>query len=300
MTTQLCYLNGEFLPLAEARVSVLDRGFLFGDGVYEVIPVYDGVPFYWRQHFVRLRRSLRQIRLSFDVEKLYEPLCQLVAGCTASGCTASGGGGRGLQGLYIQITRGAVVASPQATVRRQQPPSDIHPTLFMMCNPHPPPPPALLEDGIACVTMEDFRWRRGDIKSVSLLAAVMLAEDAAARGAVESILLRDGILTEGGSCNYIVVQNGEISAPRINADILSGITCRIVLQLARQMGYSVTQRDIERAELAAADEIWLTSSLREILPVTLLDGAPLGSGRAGGVFQKMLAAWRKKTGLVAP
>lgn len=274
-TKRQCYLNGEFIALADARVSVLDRGFLFGDGVYEVVPVYRRRLFHWQRHLARLNASLDKIRLPFDAETLTAPMQRLIAECEDDE-----------QALYIQITRGA------AAVRQQKPPPGLTPTVFMMTNPRPEVAAEKLRDGIAAVTMEDFRWRRCDIKSVSLLASVLIADQANAEGGEEAVLLRDGMLSEGSSSNFIVVRGKTLSTPILDDRLLDGITCQVVLELAQQAGYQTRREEVAAAALQTADELWLTSSLREILPVTRLDNAPVGNGTPGPVFREVYATWR--------
>ena len=275
---QRCYLNGKFLPLASARISVLDRGFLFGDGVYEVIPVYAGKPFYWQRHLQRLQISLDAIRLPFDTTGLEAAAQQLIDDNDDTELA-----------LYLQITRGVTAK------RRQAPPAEVSPTVFMMCNSRPPINEQKFKEGCACITMEDFRWQRCNIKSVSLLAAVLIAGDTEQSGMDEAVLLRDGVLSEGASCNYIIIHNRRLLTPVADNRILCGISYQLVLEIAEKLGYSVEARDIYRAELFGADEIWLTSSLREMLPVTILDGAPIGDGKVGDIFREVYAAWQVHT-----
>lgn len=273
-TKRQCYLNGEFVALADARISVLDRGFLFGDGIYEVVPIYRRQLFHWQRHLNRLDASLDKIRLPFNTAALMAPIQRLIAECEDD-----------TQALYIQITRGA------AAVRQQKPPPGLTPTIFMMTNPRPKVAAKKLRDGVSAVTMEDFRWRRGDIKSVSLLAAVLIADQADSEGSEEAVLLRDGMLTEGASSNFIVVHGKTLSTPILDNRLLDGITCQVVLELAQQAGYQIRRQEIAAAALKTADELWLTSSLREMLPVTHLDNAPVGgNGVPGAVFREVYAA----------
>ena len=273
---QQCYLNGDFLPLHAARLSPLDRGFLFGDGVYEVVPVYQRQPFHWLRHKARLKQNLEKIGIAFAVDDIEQPMHRLLREHDDSE-----------QALYIQITRGV------AEQRTHKPPKDITPTVFMFSNPRAPVAAEKLHDGVSCVTAEDFRWRRGDIKSVSLLSAVLLAAHADAEHSDEVVLLRDGLLTEGYSCNYFVVHNGTLLSPVFNNDILPGITAQVLMEVAAATGVVVSQGDIAAGTLAAADEIWLTSSVREMMPVTRLDGKPVGNnGNVGHVFKEVHAAWQ--------
>ena len=278
MTKPIAYLNGDFLPLAEARVSPLDRGFLFADGVYEVAPVYGRRLFCWSRHLRRLERSLRAVDLPFDVDDLTPIARELTARQ-----------GFADQSLYLQITRGA------GETRAFAPPPDLSPTVFAFCAPFAPPV-ALAQKGIAATTIEDIRWRRADIKSVALLGAVMAAAEAKERGAAEAILLRDGFLREGSSSNVFVARagGGEIATPIADHSILAGITRKIVIDSARRLGYAVRERAIAREELTAAAEMWICSSTREILPVVELDGSALGDGRPGAAFRAVYADFQAR------
>ena len=274
---QMCFLNGEMMPLSEARVSVLDRGFLFGDGVYEVVPIYARRMFCAGRHFRRLARNLSELQISFDAESLIAPAQELIDSADADDLS-----------LYIQITRGA------AEVRKHAfpipPPS---PTVFMLASLRPPIAEEKIRRGVSCKTMEEFRWLRADIKSVSLLGAVMAAQSAAESEDEEVILIRDGILGEAAACNVFIVANGIASTPIADCRILPGVSREVVLESAKREGIPIAERDITRAELFAADEVWISSSTREVLPVTRLDGAPIGNGKPGPIFAIVAAAFRK-------
>lgn len=272
-----CFLNGEVMPLSEATISPLDRGFLFGDGVYEVIPVYSRKLFCWSRHARRLARNLAEIQIDYDVEALLSPAESLIADAGESELS-----------LYIQITRG--VGAKRAHAFPQPP---LSPTVFMLATPRPLIAEEKRRDGVACHTMKEFRWRRADIKAVSLLGAVLAAQQAAERGDEEVILLRDGIVGEAAVCNVFVVSGGTLRTPKADERILPGITREVVLELARGENIPVLEDDITRAELASADEIWLSSSTREILPVTSLDGAPVGEGKPGEVYELVAGAFRR-------
>lgn len=276
-----CYLNDRICDLHEASVSVLDRGFLFGDGVYEVVPVYARMPFYWQAHMARLAQSLTAIDLEFDLARLAAPRDSLIAQCEQAE-----------QSLYLQITRGVVYP-------RKHPPPDKNkttPTLFMVAQPRAAPLPELHARGIACITQADFRWLRGFIKSTSLLPAVLLANEAKKAAVEETILIRDGIVTEGFSSNVMLVHGQVVSTPVADARILKGVTYEVVLQCAEQAGFEVVRREIGEAELWTADEIWISSSTREMLPVTRLDDKPIGGGKPPATqtaFQKVYAEFKK-------
>lgn len=270
------YLNGVFLPLEEARVSVLDRGFLFGDGVYEVIPVYSRRPFRLHEHLERLQHSLDGIRLANPhSEAEWVDLVQRMA---AEAEWAD-------QGIYLQVTRGP---GP----RDHAFPAEVRPTVFLMPMPLNPPAPALVASGVCAVTAPDDRWLHCDVKAISLLANVLLRQQSVDAGCAETLLIRDGRLTEGSTSNVFIVADGVILAPPKSHLMLPGVTYDVVLELARQGGMPHAVREISEAELRAADEIWLTSTPKEVLAVTTLDGRPVGDGRPGPVFRRMHAAYQ--------
>ncbi|MDM5146930.1 aminotransferase class IV [Candidatus Persebacteraceae bacterium Df01] len=274
----LCYLNGEIEHLKDARVSVLDRGFLFGDGVYEVVPVYAGKPFYWERHMERLARSLKKTGIEAKTELLEQSVQELISRADSD-----------YLALYIQITRGAA-----ATRKHFFPRPAPSPTVFMMATPLAPVAAEKIQNGVCCRSEKDFRWQRGDIKSISLLGAVLVSEEATAGGYEETIFVRDGVVTEAAACNIIVVQDkNHVVTPVADERILRGITRDVVLEIARSLDIEVVERDVTRAELAVAPEVWITSSTREVLPVTELDGVAIGSGKPGAVFQKVYAALRR-------
>ncbi|MDT0619109.1 D-amino acid aminotransferase [Salinisphaera sp. P385] len=275
------YLNGRFLPLADAQVPVLDRGFLFGDAVYEVIPVYTGRAYALADHIHRLDRSLRSIGLA-------DPLAPDGWSDLVNDLIARNGGGD--MAVYLQVTRGA------PSRRDHRPASATGPaTVVGFCQTRSPIAESLLEQGIAAVVRDDTRWARCDIKSTALLANVLLAGDAHANDANEAILVRDGRLTEGASSNVFVVSGGTLATPPLEAAILPGITRARVLSLAAANDIPVAQRRVETGELRAADEIWLTSSTREIFPVTRLDGEPVGHGRPGALWTRLRALLQADT-----
>jgi D-alanine transaminase len=260
------YLNGEFLPLSEAKVSVLDRGFLFGDGVYEVIPVYGGQPFRLAEHLRRLDNSLRGIRMESPLSdaawtSVFEKLID----------------GRHDQYIYLQVTRGAAPKRDHAL------PAEIEPTVFVMCSPIAPIP----VEGVRAVTMEDIRWRWCHIKAITLLANVLLRQEAVDRGAAEAILVRDGWVAEGAASNVFAVTGGVLVTPPKSNELLPGITRDLVLELAAANGVALEERRIGIDEFRGAAEIWLTSSTREILPVIELDGLPVGGGEPGALWRRM-------------
>ncbi|MDY6980466.1 MAG: D-amino acid aminotransferase, partial [Pseudomonadota bacterium] len=256
MSESICYLNGNYLPLDEACVPVLDRGFIFGDGVYEVIPVYAGKPFRLDHHLQRLNDSLNGVYLSnpLDDETWTLILQQIIE--------RNGGGD---QSLYLQITRGVAK-------RDHGFPATAQPTVFVMSNPFKPVDSELLEEGVAAITLEDIRWQYCHIKSIALLPNILLRQQALDADAAEAILLKGDKVTEGAASNVFIVVDGILLTPPKGECLLPGITRDLVVELADRHNVPCEQRDISREELLRADEIWITSSTREILPVTRLDG----------------------------
>lgn len=283
-TDRICYLNGRFLPLGEACVSVMDRGFLFGDGVYEVIPVYGGHLFRITEHLQRLERSLDLIRLDNPLGRA--PWQQLLENLVER----NGGDD---QSLYLQVTRGVAAARDHAF------PQPTVPTLFAMTTPLPASDPARLAQGIAAVTLADARWQHCQIKAITLLPNVLLRQQARDAGAEEAILIRDGQVTEGSASNVFIVAHGVMATPPKSNLLLPGITRDLVVELAREHGMVCDERPIAQSELEHADEIWVTSSTREIVPVVRLDGVPVGGGLAGPVWQRVYAIYSAYKGAVS-
>ena len=274
----VCFLNGHQQPLADARISPLDRSFLFGDGVYEVIPVYDGRAFRLAAHFERLARSAAAIRLKDPYSR--DEWRQLVDSLVG----ANGGGD---QYVYVQVSRGAEWG------RNHAPLPDIEPTVFAYCSPWPQVSPAVLADGLACITAQDTRWARCDIKSTALLANVLLRQLAVDAGVGETILLRDGRLMEASASTVHVVLRGEIVTPPNSPRILPGTTRGVVVELADSLGLTHGTAEVSESELRGADEIWLAAATREVQPVTRLDGQPVGSGTPGPVWRRVYQAFQE-------
>jgi D-alanine transaminase len=272
----IVFLNGSFLRMSEARVPVLDRGFIFGDGVYEVIPVYARRPFRLQEHLRRLQYSLDQIRLAdpYPEVEWSRLIVELIASCPHAD-----------QGLYLQVTRGVAK-------RDHAFPKGAKPTVFMMTNALSTPSPEAVANGVTAITATDNRWLRCDIKSIALLGNVLMRQLAVEAGANETILIRDGWLTEGSASSVLVVRTGIILTPPKSNLILPGTTCDVVLELAARAGMPVEVRPVSEAELRGADEVWLTSATREVLAVNGLDGKPVGSGAPGPVFRRMHALFR--------
>jgi D-alanine transaminase len=266
------YLNGEFLLLDQARVPVMDRGFLFGDGVYEVIPVYSRRAFRLAEHLRRLQGSLNGMRLANPhTNAEWTALIERIIG---EGETDD-------QSVYIQVTRG-----PMA-VRNHAFPKTITPTVFIMGEALHTPPDSQRELGIAAVSAADFRWLRCDLKVTSLLANCLLRQMAIEAGCIETLLFRDGYLSEGAASNIFMIKDGLLLAPPKNHLMLAGITYDVVLEIAAAHGLAHEVRDIREEEVRAADELWMTSSTKEVLPIVSLDGKPVGAGKPGPVFAKM-------------
>ena len=265
------YLNGKLMPIEEACIPVLDRGFIFGDGVYEVIPVYSRKPFRLDNHLQRLQHSLDGIRLKNpnSNEQWQHLLAQLIENNKGDD-----------QSIYLHITRGVAK-------RDHAFPENVEPTVFMMSNPLLAPPQTHYTSGNAAVTAVDNRWVRCDIKAISLLPNVLLRQQAIDAGALETILLRDGFLTEASASNIFVVKNNVLLAPPKNHLMLPGITYDVVLELAEKNSITYEIRDISEAELRDADEILLTSSTKEVMSITRLDNAQVGDGKPGAMFRKM-------------
>jgi len=272
----ICYLNGAYLPLKEATVSPFDRAFLFGDAVYEVVPVYGARPFRLRQHLDRLNRSLGGIRMPPAMSHGdWAHVCQELI----SRNSAYDGH------LYMQVSRGAEFGRNHAW------PEGLKPTLFAYCTELDPLPAALLENGVAAITATETRWARRDIKATALLANILLKKLAADAGAFETIMLENGALTEGSSTTVHVVKNGAIHTPPNSHHILPGTTRDVVTELADLLSIRNSSAAVTESALRGADEIWLAFSTRGVLPVTKLDGTAVGSGVPGPLFKRIHLAF---------
>ncbi|HZN85491.1 MAG TPA: D-amino acid aminotransferase [Burkholderiales bacterium] len=273
----MVFLNGKFLPIEQAMVPVLDRGFIFGDGVYELIPVYSRAPFRMDEHLARLERSLAAVRIRnpYPREQWREIILKLVAQQPWQD-----------QAVYFQVTRGVAK-------RDHAFPAGVEPTVFVMCNPLVNPPKELVEKGAAAVSAVDNRWLRCDIKSISLVGNCLLRQASADAGAAETILFREGKLTEASASNVFVAKNGLLLSPPKSNLILPGITYDVVVEIAQATKIPLEFRDVSEAEVRAADEIWLTSSSKEILAVATLDGKPVGDGKPGPLFRKAYAGYQE-------
>jgi D-alanine transaminase len=270
------YLNGRFMPLTEAKIPVLDRGFIFGDGVYELVPVYSGQPFRLDDHLRRLQASLDGIRLDnpHGADAWRGLILQLVALQDFAD-----------QSVYIQVTRGVAP-------RDHAFPKGVPPTVFMFAQPLVTSTPTQKAAGVCAVTAVDNRWLRCNIKAISLLANILLRQQAVDADCAESVMLRDGFLTEGTASNIFVVKNGVLLAPPPSNLMLTGITYDVVLELAASNGIPHEVRAVSEAEVRSADELWMTSSTKEIMAIVKLDGAPVGAGVPGPLALQMDALYQ--------
>lgn len=273
LSQPIVYLNGAFLPADQAQVPVLDRGFIFGDGIYEVIPAYGGHLFRLDPHLARLENSLAGARMDnphdrTDWARLLEETVRRNRDAT------------GDSAVYVQVTRGVA--------RRDHGfPADTPPTVFAMCNPLPPASARVQAGGVGAITLEDIRWQYCHIKAIALLPNILLRQTALDKGSAEAILVRDGLITEGAASNVFMVNDGQLTTPPTGPHLLSGITRELVIELARDHGLPCHETDFDASALRQADEIWLTSSTREILPVTHLNGQSVGDARPGPVWQRL-------------
>ena len=294
----LCYLNGDYTPLKDAKISVLDRGFIFGDGVYEVLPVYAGSLFRFEHHMARLNRSLAELRIPNPMtqDEWLQVTHQLIA---AHAGEASAGASNSMQEasesqvrpafdqlIYIQISRGVAL-------RDHAMPPGLKPTVFVMVNPMKLPSAQARAQGVACVTADDFRWEKAHIKSTSLLGAVFSRQISADEGAMETVMFRGDYLSEAASSNVWVVKAGKVLGPPRDHLVLEGIRYGLFEELCRAQGIPFELRRITRAEVLDADELLLSSATKEVLPVTLLDGLPVGTGTPGPVYARLYAAYQQ-------
>ncbi len=281
MTDNLCFLNGEFMPLSEARIPVLDRGFIFGDGIYDVAPVYGRKLFRFDEHLARLNRSLSKIRIPHPAnrEQWLDRCRQLVAARPEAD-----------QVIYIQVTRGV---APRDHVM----PAHPVPTVFMMSNPLKAASAEQRHQGVACISARDFRWERGDIKSTSLLGNVLARQMSADHGATETIMFRDGYLTEAAASNVWIAHEGALLGPPKSDHVLEGIRVELLRELCEDAGIAYNLRPITEADVRAADEVMLSSATKEILPVTRIDGEEVGHGalrgKPGPVYARLFEAYQR-------
>jgi D-alanine transaminase len=281
----LCYLNGEYLPLNEAKVSVLDRGFIFGDGLYEVAPVYGQRIFRFDEHMARLSRGLGKLRIRAPLSRdEWLERCRRLVSALQQKTGAED------QLVYLQVTRGVAL-------RDHVMPTDIEPTVFMMASAMKPPSAEQRHHGVACVTARDFRWERGDIKSISLLGNVLARQISADHGALETIMFRDGHLTEAAASNVWIVHEGALLGPPKSEHVLEGIRYELLRELCEEEGIAYNLRPIAEADVRAADEVLLSSATKEVLPVTKIDGEAVGHGalrgKPGPVYGRLYEAYQR-------
>jgi len=288
IANQPCYLNGTFTVLGQAQVSVMDRGFIFGDGVYEVVPVYGGKPFRFEQHMARLERSLQAIDLPnpMTAEQWRAVMQALVQRLVANGDAAADGD----QMVYLQITRGVAP-------REHAMPKGLTPTVFLTTQVLKPVPLAQRAAGAACVTAEDFRWQMAHIKSISLLGAVLSRQISANADATETVMFRGQFLSEAAASNVWVVKDGTVLGPQKNHLVLEGVRFDLLAQLCQACGLGYALRDIGRDEVWQADELLLTSATKEVLAITSLDGHTVGHashrGQPGPVYAQLYEAYQR-------
>ena len=280
----LCYLNGKYGSLRDTKVSVLDRGFIFGDGVYEIIPAYGAKLFRFNEHMARLSRSLSKLRIANPLtsEQWLERARRLAAALKEQGAPD--------QLVYIQVTRGVAL-------RDHVMPTDIEPTVFMMASAMKPPSAEQRHKGVTCVTARDFRWERGDIKSVSLLGNVLARQISADHGALETVMFRDGFLTEASGSNVCVVHEGAVLGPPKSEHVLEGIRYELIRELCEECGIAFNLRPIPEADVLSADELLISSATKEVLPVTTLDADAVGHGalrgKPGPVYARLYEAYQR-------
>ena len=280
-----CYLNGEFSNVREAKVSVLDRGFIFGDGVYEVVPAYEGRPFRFEEHMARLDRSLAELRIANPMDRA--GWRGLVDQLIAAYAQYAGKPPRETNQLvYLQVSRGVAM-------RDHVMPPDLAPTVFAMVNRLYIYTPEERARGVDCYTADDFRWKKAHIKSISLVGAVLARQVSADQGGNETIMFRDGWLSEAAASNVWVVKDGVVLGPPKDNLVLEGIRYGLLEELCGRAGVPFELRRVARAEVLAADEILLTSATKEILACTRLDGQPVGNGRPGPIYEKLFAGYQQ-------
>ncbi len=273
----VAYLNGSFVAIESARISPMDRGFLFGDAVYEVIPVHDSQPMLLAPHLRRLARSLDELEIR-------NPHSEAEWGTIVAQLIERNGGGN--LAVYLQATRGTDRGRDHVF------PEDIEPTVFGMVTEYTETAPD--QPAVKAITLPDIRWGRCDIKSTSLLANVLVRQQAKCAGAIDAILLRDGFVTEGGASSVIIVESGVLVRRPNGLDVLPGTTNELALELAREAGLDIREEAISEQRLRQADEIWLTSAMKDISPVVMLDGQPVGNGEPGPVWRRLSALFRSR------
>jgi D-alanine transaminase len=280
LPTSLCYLNGEYGRVCDTKVSVMDRGFIFGDGVYEVLPAYNGQVFCFEQHMARLDRSLKELRITNPLSKAE---WQAIARRLIDDFSLTTGAAHQL--IYIQVTRGV---APRDHVMLP----GLQPTVYVMASEMKLASAAQREQGVACVSADDFRWKKAHIKTTSLLGAVFARQISADADALETVMFRDGFLSEAAASNVWVVKNGVVMGPPKDNLLLEGIRFGLIERICKDQGMPFELRPISREEVLAADELLLSSATKEVLPITLLDGRPVGTGQPGPVYAQLFAGYQ--------
>ncbi|WP_076997949.1 aminotransferase class IV [Variovorax sp. KK3] len=281
LPTSLCYLDGDYTPLRDARISVLDRGFIFGDGVYEVVPVYGGVPFCFDEHMARLDRSLSELRVPNPLShEAWLAIAMRLIEASPPAERAS------MQGIYIQVTRGVAP-------REHAMPQGLVPTVFMMLNPLKPITDTVRTQGVACVSAHDFRWQKAHIKATSLLGAVLARQISVEAGAAETIMFRGDWLSEASSSNVWVVKDGAVAGPPKDQLVLAGIRYNLIERICAEARIAFSLRPVHRDEVFGADELLISSASKEVQPVVTLDGRPIGDGRVGPVHRAIDAGYQR-------
>lgn len=295
----LCYLNGEYTPLRDAKISVLDRGFIFGDGVYEVVPCYAGKLFRFEHHMARLDRSLAELRIANPLTPAQwrETALKLIAlHADATGAPGTNGS-KSDQLIYIQISRGVAMRDHPML-------PGLTPTVFIMCNAMKLPAAAQRSAGVACVTADDFRWEKAHIKSTSLLGAVFARQISVDAGALETIMFRGNTLSEAAASNVWVIKGGKVMGPPKSKLVLEGIRYGLIEEMCRTCGIDFELRAVSRQEVLDADELLLSSATKEVLPVTVLDGQPVGhgfqKGLPGPIYHQLYAAYQQAKLITEP
>ncbi len=295
----LCYLNGEYTALKDAKISVLDRGFIFGDGVYEVVPVYAGQPFRFAQHMARLDRSLAELRITNPLSHAQwrEVTTKLIADYATGTATKTTNGAKPDQIIYIQLSRGVAMRDHPML-------PGLTPTVFVMTNAMKLPTAQQRSEGVACVTADDFRWEKAHIKSTSLLGAVFSRQLSVDAGALETVMFRGDYLSEAAASNVWTVKDGKVMGPPKDKLVLEGIRYGLIEEMCRASGIAFELRRITRAEVLDADELLLSSATKEVLPITLLDGQPVGhgveKGRPGPIYKSLYAAYQQAKQEIQP
>ena len=284
-----CYLNGDITPLKDAKISVMDRGFIFGDGIYEVVPAYGGKLFRFAQHMARLERSLAELRIANPLTREgWRDIAMNLIAVRARFTWAAGQNDNQL--IYIQVSRGVAMRDHPML-------PGLVPTVFVMCNTMKLPSDAQRRDGVACVTADDFRWEKAHIKSTSLLGAVFSRQISVDAGAQETVMFRSDYLSEAAASNVWIIKDGKVMAPPKDQLVLAGIRYGLIEEICRSASIPFELRRITRAEVLDADEILLSSATKEVLPVTQLDGQPVGhgahTGKPGPVYAKLYAAYQQ-------